>query len=82
MMNKRKTIFNVLFLIIVFSITMYYVLHGQDIKEIIETIRNTDIRYWLPAIVFVVFFIGSESIIIYYMMKSIKQKINLLHCLY
>lgn len=43
-------------------------------------IRNTDYRYWLVAVVCVVFFICSESVIIYYMMRSIRQKIKLMHC--
>ena len=67
MMNKRKVILNTLFLIIVFSITLYYILHDQDINGILDTIRSTDIRYWMLAILCVIFFIGSESIIIFYM---------------
>ncbi len=80
MMNKRKVILNTLFLIIVFSITLYYILHDQDINGILDTIRSTDIRYWMLAILCVIFFIGSESIIIFYMMNSIKQKVNIIHC--
>jgi len=39
-----------------------------------------DMRYWIISIVLVVAFIGSESIIIFYMMTTIKQKIRLSHC--
>lgn len=79
-MNKRKIVLNTLFLIIVFSLTFYFIFHGQDISSIIDTIKETDIRYWLVAVLFVILFIGSESIIIFYMMHSIKQKVNLVHC--
>ena len=79
-MNKRKMILNTLFLILVVSITLYYVFHDQDVSGLLETIKCTDIRYWLWAVLCVLFFICSESIIIYYMMSSIKQKVNLVHC--
>lgn len=80
MMNKRKYLLNTLFLIMVFSITLYYIFHDQDIGKIYETIQSGDISYWLLACFCVIFFIGSESIIIFYMMRSIKQKVHLLHC--
>lgn len=79
-MNKLKLIFNILFLVIIFSITFYYILHNQDISGLLEIIQSTNTRYWLWAILCVIFFIGSESIIIFYMMSSIKQKVNLIHC--
>ena len=80
MMSKRKSILNGLFLAAVFFITVYCVFRGQDMGEMLFYIRNADVRYWLAAVVCVVFFIGSESVIIYYMMHTIKQKVQLLHC--
>lgn len=81
MNNKRKVILNTLFLLIVFSITFYYIFHDQDIRSILETIKCTDTRYWKLAIIFLIFYITSESFIIFYMMNSIKQKVHLVHCL-
>ncbi len=80
MMSKKKGILNGLFLAAVFVITVYCVFQGQDMGELLSYIKNADIRYWLLAIICVVFFIGSESVIIYYMMHTIKQKVRLLHC--
>ena len=80
MMSKKKGILNAVFLITVFAITIYAIFHGQDLGELFGYIRNTDYRYWLVAVVCVVFFICSESVIIYYMMRSIRQKIKLMHC--
>ncbi len=80
MMNKKKGILNAVFLTAVFLITIYCVFHGQDMGELISYIKSADTRYWLVAVVCVVFFIGSESVIIYYMMHTIKQKVKLLHC--
>ncbi len=81
MLNKRKTIFNTFFLVIIFSITSYYILHDQDMTCIMESIISTDVRYWALAVICIVFFIGSESIIIFYMMRSIRQKIHLNRCI-
>lgn len=80
-MNKKRLIINISFLLIVISVTFYFIFRNQDIGSIIETIKSTDTGYWLWGILCVVFFISSESIIIYYMMRSFKQKINPVHCL-
>ena len=80
MASKKNVILNTIFLFAVFGITIYYIFHGQDLKELMSYIRQADIRYWLVAIVCVVLFIISESVIIFYMMRTIKQKIKLTHC--
>jgi len=80
MINKRKMLLNTIFLVVVFSLTLYFIFRDQDIAALMDVIKSSDTRYWLASIVCVVFFIGSESIIIYYMMNSIKQRVKLLHC--
>jgi len=72
---------NILFFISIFAVTCYYIFHNQDISSIIETIKDTNTLYWLAAIICVIFFICSESVIIFYMMRSIKQKVKLPHCI-
>ena len=82
MMNKRKLIFNITFLILVFSITIFYIFHDQDISSILDAIQTADIKYWLYAILFVVFFLLlAESFINILLMKSIKQNVKPVHCL-
>jgi len=81
MMNKRKIIINALFFIAVFSVTYYYIFQNQDLSGIIDTIQDANTGYWLAAVFCVVLFICSESIIIFYMMRSIKQKVKLSHCI-
>lgn len=79
-MNKRTNIVNVLFLAVVFLITFYCIFNDEDIGELALYIHNADARYWLMAIGCVIFYISSEAIIIFYMMHTIKQKIQLSHC--
>ena len=55
-MSKKQTVFNLLFLVIVFGLTMYLVFRGKDIGDIISTAREADGRYLLLSLVCVVFF--------------------------
>ena len=65
-MSKKQTVFNLLFLVIVFGLTMYLVFRGKDIGDIISTAREADGRYLLLSLVCVVFFILGESVIIFF----------------
>ena len=75
-MSKKQTVFNLLFLVIVFGLTMYLVFRGKDIGDIIRTAREADGRYLLLSLVCVVFFILGESVIIFYMMKTLGASEN------
>lgn len=79
-MNKRKNILSAIYLLIVFLITMYYIFHGKDVSNLLGYIQTVDVGYLLSAVICVIFFIGSESIIIFYMMHTIQQKVHLGHC--
>ena len=37
-MSKKQTVFNLLFLVVVFGLTMYLVFRGKDIGDIISTV--------------------------------------------
>jgi uncharacterized protein (TIRG00374 family) len=80
-MNKRKNLLNGIFLLIVFLITIYYIFHGNDLSSIMTYLISADVSYWFVAVLCVVFYIGSESIIIFYLMKTIQQKASFFHCL-
>ena len=70
MENKKKTIFNVIFLLVVFTGTMYGVFHGEDIGEIVKILEQVNVLWLIPGVICVVVFIWGESIIIYYMKKE------------
>lgn len=72
MENKKKTIFNVIFLLVVFAGTMYGVFHGEDIGEIVKILEQVNVLWLIPGVICVVVFIWGESIIIYYMMRTLK----------
>ena len=57
-MSKKQTVFNLLFLVVVFGLTMYLVFRGKDIGDIISTARGADARYLLLSIVRGAFYTG------------------------
>lgn len=69
-MQKKKAFWNCIFLLLVFSLTIYGIFHGQDLTEMMTAIKNTDRRWIFASIFLVLFFIWGESIIIWYMMRS------------
>lgn len=78
--GRKKTLFNFIFLVTVFSLTVYLVFRGEDFGEILQIIRNADGRYLLLGVVCVILFIIGESVIIYYMMRTLGAKVRMGHC--
>lgn len=70
MQGKKKVIGNMLFLTAVFALTVYGVFHGEDLGEMAAAFKRADIRWLIPGVILVLFFIWGESIIIWYMMRS------------
>lgn len=72
MQDKKKAIGNMVFLLVVFGLTIYGVFHGEDLGAMMQAIRQADVRWLIPGICLVLFFIWGESIIIWYMMRSFR----------
>lgn len=70
MQNRKKALFNIFFLLLVFMLTIYGVFHGEDLHAMMRAIRGASIGWLLPGVGLVLFFIWGESIIIWYMMRS------------
>lgn len=72
LVRNKKNIFNAVFLILIFSLTLYYVFHGTDgnLSDMWEKMQMADIRWLILAIICIVLFIYGESHIIHYMLKN------------
>ena len=70
MRSKRKMLLDILFLIIVFALTLYGVFHGEDLGELLQTVKKADIRWLIPGVILVIVFIWGESVIIWYLMRT------------
>ena len=71
-MSKRRLI-DVLFLLIIFGLTVYYIFYGQDVdlQTLFEKICEADIRWLLLAVVAIIAHIFSESCVIHFLFKDI-----------
>ena len=50
MQSKKKAIGNMVFLFVVFGLTIYGVFHGEDLEAMMQAIRQADIRWLLPGV--------------------------------
>lgn len=71
MLNKKKSIANTIFLILIFALTIYSVFHGEDLSAVADTIGKVNPWYLLPAVAGVIVFIWGESAIIWYMFRTL-----------
>lgn len=74
MTSKKKHVFNLLFLVVVFALTLYGVFRGQNLKAVMYAISRVTPLYLGVSVICVVIFIWGESIIIHYMLGTIRIK--------
>ena len=80
MADKKKMIFNIVFLILVFAGTLYGVFHGEDLGKIVHIVKTVNPLWLIPGVICVVIFIWGESIIIFYMMHTLGIKLKKWTC--
>lgn len=80
MQSKKSKLFNLLFLLLVFALTIYYVLGGEDVGLILDTMSSAD-PFWLACGTgCVVLFIYGESAILHYLFRTLKISTGRLVC--
>lgn len=70
MKRKKKVIWNTVLFLTVFLLTIYGVFRGQDKTDILRQLKDCSPGWILASFLCVFTFIWSESIIIWYMMRS------------
>ena len=70
MQSGKKTLFNIVFLLAVFGLTVYGVFHGEDLGAMMDAIRSSQIGWLVPGVGLVVFFIWGEAIIIWFILRA------------
>lgn len=75
-----KSVFNVLFLAVIFGLTLWSVFHGEDFGQVLSFLATADLRYVLPSIVCVLLFIAGESVVIHYLMRTLGTRVPFSHC--
>lgn len=79
-MKNKKLIGEILFLLLVFGVTVYMVFRGEDLHQTLAVIAQVRKLWLAPAALCVVFFIWGESIIIYYMMATLHVRLKKWTC--
>lgn len=74
MKGKKKNRLQILFLVVVFALTIHSIFKGQDLRGIIKAMAQINPWYLIPGITGVILFIWGESIIIHYMMGTLAIK--------
>lgn len=80
MENRKKMLFNLIFLVVVFGATVCGVFHGADLEQFADAFKNVNPLFLIPGVLMVVIFIWGESIIIYYMMRTLGIKLRKWTC--
>lgn len=77
----KKSILEILLLILLVALTFYALLKDQELDKIIEILKTADPVYLTVGVMLVLIFVCSESVIIHYMMTSLGKKTRLFQCI-
>ncbi|MDO5402803.1 MAG: lysylphosphatidylglycerol synthase transmembrane domain-containing protein [Eubacteriales bacterium] len=80
--RNKKNIFNIVFLVLVFGLTLYYVFHGEDgdLSTLMGKMNKADVRWLAAAAAAIIFFIYGESHIIHYLLHTLGMKTKRFTC--
>ena len=81
MKKYYKGVLNGLFLVLLMGLTLYFLLKDQELGAIFKALGQARPGYLLVGVVLVVVFVCSESVIIHYMMGTLKYKAPMKNCI-
>ena len=79
--KNKKSILEILFLVLLVAFTFYALLKDQELEEIGHVLETADPGWLIAALALVIVFVCSESVIIHYMMTSLGKKTKLHQCI-
>lgn len=78
--DTGKKLFNALFFMIVFALTLWAVFYGADLQLLLRCLASVNPLFLLPSILCVICFILGESVILYYLFKILGLEARFSHC--
>lgn len=78
--NTGKKIFNAIFFIVVFGLTVWAVFYGADLKLLLRCLRAVNPLFLLPAVACVICFILGESVILHYLFRILGLNARFSRC--
>lgn len=79
--QQLKRFGNVIFFLIIMGLTIYAVLHGQNLDEIATSLREITLPYLFCAVMVALFFVGAEGVIIWSLLRSMHGNSGLIKCI-
>lgn len=83
--NRRKKgnklFFQGLLFLLIMGLTFYTIFHGQNIGEIGRAVSGLALPYLCLALFAALFFVAMEGVMIFYLLRSLHGKSNLLQCI-
>ena len=76
----KKKLLNIAFLVIVFALTLWSVLYGQDLDQLVMYLADYRMIFLIPSLVCVLIFILGESAIFYVMFRAVGIEVKKTHC--
>lgn len=78
--HKKKTFFNFLFLVFIFSVTLWLVFRGENLEVVWDYVTTARPEYIIACIACVVAFVLGEAVVIYYLMVVLGYRVRFSHC--
>ena len=76
-----KVLANTAFLIAVFVVTFFLVFKDQNMSKVMDSIQQAKSGYLVLGLILALLYVCSESVIIHYLMHTVKQKVSFLRCI-
>ena len=80
MLKSKKNIFNAVFVIAVFGLTMFSIFRGENLGEIFSKVSQASPGYLVLGVICVIIYIYIESDIIHYMLQTLGIKTKRFTC--
>lgn len=77
----KKSILEILFLVLLVAFTFYALFRDQELDEILTILQTANPFYLGVGVILVIIFVCSESVIIHYMMTSLGKRTKLSQCI-
>ena len=71
MKKYKKVLIDAILFFAIIGLTLYGVLHGEDISGLGDAIKECNTLWLIPAVPLVLFFIAGESIVIWHMLRDL-----------
>lgn len=80
MQSRKQKLFNLLFLLLVFALTLYYVFRGEDVGLVLDTMSSAEPIWVACGAGCVLLFIYGESAILHYLFRTLQIRTGRLAC--